>query len=65
VRLCDLRESVVEVFVVARVQDIFVVGFDSDGAVAVELNFFCGVCGYVALVYALAREAHGWSPNAT
>jgi hypothetical protein len=26
---------------------------------------FCGVCGYVALVYDLAREAHGWSPSAT
>jgi hypothetical protein len=38
-RLSDLRESFVEVLVVARVQNSFAVGSDADGAVAVQLNF--------------------------
>src|SRR6266404_8551214 len=37
-RLGDLRESFVEVLVVPRVQDSFAAGFDSNGAVAVELT---------------------------
>jgi hypothetical protein len=37
-RLSDLRESFVEVFVVARVQNRVAAGFDSDGAVAVKLG---------------------------
>ena len=47
-RVSDLRESFVEVFVIPRVEDGFV-GFDSYGAIAVELDFFCGVRRYVAL----------------
>ena len=38
-RLRDLRESLVEVLVVPRVQDSFAAGFDSNGAVAVEFDF--------------------------
>ena len=38
-RLRDLRKSLVEVFVVPRVQDSFAAGSNSDGAVAVEFNF--------------------------
>jgi len=38
-RLSDPRESLVEVFVVARVQDNFAAHYDSYGAIAVEFDF--------------------------
>jgi hypothetical protein len=38
-RLSDLRESLVEVLVVPRVQNSFVIRSDSDCAIAVEFDF--------------------------
>jgi hypothetical protein len=39
-RVSDLREALVEVLVVPRIQDRFAAGLDANGAVAVQLNFF-------------------------
>ena len=46
-RLCDLRETLVEVFVVPRIQDCFAARSDSDSAVAIQLNFLCDAECYV------------------
>jgi len=48
-RFCNLRKSFVKVLTVAGIQNVVAAGFDSNGAVAVELNFFCGDERYVAL----------------
>jgi len=47
-RFGDLWESLVKVLSISRVENSFV-AFDSDGAVSVEFDFFCGDERYVAL----------------
>jgi len=46
--LSDVRLPLVEFLPVARIQNRFAAGFDSDGAVAIKFDFFCGVRRYVA-----------------
>jgi hypothetical protein len=45
----DLRESIVEVLVIPRIQNRFAAGLDSDCTVAVEFDFLCGAERYVVL----------------
>jgi len=42
-RICDLRESFVEVLMVARVQGCFMAGLDANDAVTIQLNFVCPI----------------------
>jgi hypothetical protein len=48
-RFDDIRVLLIERLLATGEQPNFVIGFDRDGAIAVELDLFCGVRRYAAL----------------